>query len=99
VDQLERLFTAATALLVEGPGRSAFRSGSSQVNAALAEAVMVGLLRRLETDDTLTPEAATEAVTSLMQQESLSMAISRATADEEAVRTRLGLSTRVFAGA
>jgi hypothetical protein len=92
-------FRTATALLnaTDGPGRSALRSGSNQVNAALTEAVLVGLFRRLDAKRDPSPQSVANAVEELMLAEELEPAISRATADEEAVRTRLAIATRIFA--
>jgi hypothetical protein len=99
VDTIKSRFSAGCALLAgdKGPGRSALRSGSNQVNAALAEAVLVGLFRRLDANTDLGPDQVNDAVQSLLADPELEPAISRATADEEAVRTRLAVATRVFA--
>jgi hypothetical protein len=94
-----RGFCTATALLnsENGPGQAALRSGSRQVNAALTEAVLVGLLRRLDAGSVPEPEAVTEAIKQLHTNSDLQPAISQATADEEAVRTRLAVATQIFA--
>lgn len=94
-------FASATALLSneQGPGQAALRSGSRQVNAALAEAVLVGLLRRLDVGTAPEPHAVATAVKELHASAELQPAISQATADEEAVRTRLAVATQVFASA
>jgi hypothetical protein len=99
VDVVEERFKATAALLnhARGPGQEALRSGSRQVNAALAEAVFVGLARRLDAGTTPDPAAVKVATNELRASPDLENAISRATADEEAVRTRLALSTRTFA--
>lgn len=95
----EHGFTTATTLLNDdrGPGQAALRSGSRQVNAALTEAVLVGLLRRLDAGTTPDPVAVAKAVGELHANPELQPAISQATADEEAVRTRLAVATRIFA--
>jgi hypothetical protein len=98
-DTVRTRFDVSTALLVdpEGPGRSALRSGSRQVNAALAEAVLVGLFRRLDGGPDPPPAAIKAATESLLVDGEFQRAISRATADEEAVRTRLAIGTAAFA--
>jgi hypothetical protein len=92
-------FETATALLLAGPGRAALRSGGNQINAAITEAILVGLARRLDLGTAPTPEDVTEAVRRMTQDPRLELAISRATADEESVRTRLAIATKAFANA
>lgn len=91
-------FSTATTLLNSGAGAAAFRFDSRQVNTALAEATMVGLMRRLDAGtlpDAAHVKAASEALRELPR---FTAAISRATADEENVRTRLSLATQIFQG-
>jgi hypothetical protein len=85
-------------LLVAGPGRAALRGGR-QINAALSEAVFVGVARRLDAGGAPSPEAVTSAVEAMLADPELTPAISQATADEESVRTRLAIATRTFATA
>lgn len=99
VSHLAETFTSAARLLIEGPGRSALRRSGAQINAALTDALFVGLMRRLESGRAITPEAVSIVVTTLDDQEELVSSISRATADEETVRTRLAVSTAGFASA
>ena len=77
----------ATSLLSNerGPGQAALRSGSRQVNAALTEAILIGLFRRLDAGDAPDPGTVAEAVAQLHANDELQPAISQATADEEAV--------------
>jgi uncharacterized protein DUF262 len=90
-------FSLATDLLLSGPGSPAIRGKGRQVNAALTEAILVGLARRLDTGNAPEPDAVTGAVAELLSDPLLENAISRATADEESVRSRLALSTQAFA--
>jgi hypothetical protein len=90
-------FTTTARLLQDGPGPGALRAGSGQVNAALTEAVFVGLFRRLDAGAPPDPGAVGAAVEAMHREEGFDTAISRATADEESVRTRLAVSTRAFA--
>jgi hypothetical protein len=97
VGRLRQRFETSASLLASGPGPQALRLGKNQVNAALTEAIFVGLMRRL---DGAPVTDATELVTPLrtMQEDPAFIgAISRATADEESVRTRLAVATQAFA--
>lgn len=94
-------FEEAARLLLEGPGRSAIRwQGNNAVNTALTEALFVGLMQRLSsTEPGPTVQAVTEAVERIKSDKMLVPAITRATADEESVRTRISISVREFASA
>lgn len=96
--RLAELFTAACASLLAALGPAAFRLHSKQVNVALAEAVMVGLMRRLEAGAP-TPSSAgiVKAFSELVGDGAFVDSITRATADEENVKTRLAVSTKMFA--
>ncbi len=90
-------FSAAARLLVEGPGRAALRTAAGrQVNAALTEAVLVGLSRRLDVGGVDNPAAVGTEVVGLLASAEFQRTIERATADEESVRTRLALATQAF---
>lgn len=86
-------FHDASVLLLEGPGPASIRGRARQVTAALAEAVLVGLARRLDAGAPPEREAVAAAVAALMENPELDPVISRATADEESVRKRLALAT------
>jgi len=98
VDTVEERLIGAATLIMEGPGPSALRLGGGQVNAALTEAIFVGLARRLDSDTVPSPEQIQPALDRMHEDESFSTAISRATADEENVRTRLAVATRALSG-
>jgi hypothetical protein len=93
-DTISSRFKTTAELLVNGPGRSALRSQGSQVNAALSEAIFVGLMRRLDFGGTPSPSSVSAAVRRLAANDDLLGAIARATADEESVRRRLAVATR-----
>jgi hypothetical protein len=95
--KLRDLFIRATKLLVEGPGRPALRYQSSQVNAALAEALYVGLMRRLDGGSPPSPAGVTAAVRAFTSNKETASIISGSTATEEYVRKRLDMATREFA--
>lgn len=96
-DRIEGLFKHAVRLINEEAGPQALRRQSNQINTALTEAVLVGLMRRLDADDDVTAEAVQQGIARLLEHPRFDLAISRATADEESVRTRLGLANQVFA--
>ena len=92
-------FEAACTCVAAGPGAEAFRFASRQVNVALTEALMVGLLRRLEAGPPPPGAAVSQALDGLLKDNNFVEAITRATADEERVRTRLALAAKAFAAA
>jgi hypothetical protein len=96
VQGVERRFRRAALLIAEGPGVDSLRPGGAAINAALTEAVFVGLMRRLEAGD-VESAAAAAGMGRLLKEPELAVAIGRATADEESVRKRLALATRAFA--
>jgi hypothetical protein len=97
VETVRERFAAATRLLVDGPGRAALRTAAGrQVNAALTEAVLVGLSRRLDIGAVADLTAVGPAVEQLLGDADFQRTVERATADEESVRTRLALATRTL---
>lgn len=97
IEQLQERIEAAASILVAGPGPSALRLGKGQVNAALTEAVFVGLMRRLDAGSPPDPHRLQAALNAMHEDNSFVSAVSRATADEESVRTRLAVATQAFA--
>jgi uncharacterized protein DUF262 len=95
VDEAEELFAQAAATILDGPGPSALRRRSKQVNVAQTDAVFVGLMRALR-ERVLTPKMATEAVERIRQDQSLDQAMTTGTSSEESVHTRLTAATRAF---
>ncbi|NMM23997.1 MAG: DUF262 domain-containing protein [Phycicoccus sp.] len=89
------LFKTACDRLAEGPGRDALRRpGSNQVNAAQAEAVLVGVMRAIKARKLATDLSGVLA--ELLGSELFTEATSRSTAGVEAVQTRLGVATKSF---
>ena len=96
-DDLRDLFTNTTLAILQGIGPKAFKLKSA-VNMALADAVMVGVARRVHTDGPVTqPRTLKSPYDSLLKDKSFQRAIGRATADEESVKTRLQLAVDAFA--
>jgi hypothetical protein len=91
-------FTQAVKMLNASVGPSALRHKGGQVNAALAEATLVGLMRRLDSGALPTEVQVKNAVTSLATDAEFAHTISRATADEEQVRKRIESAIAAFAG-
>jgi uncharacterized protein DUF262 len=96
-DQLRQKIDHAASLIASGPGPSALRLGRGQVNAALTEAIFVGLIRRLDVGGPPSAGDLEAALERMHKNEAFVSSISRATADEESVRTRLNVATEAFA--
>lgn len=96
---VKRRFLEASKLINDASGRSAMRLQGYQVNAAMAEALFVGVMRRLDHGTALDASQVKAVLGRLRQNNTLSEAVSRATADEERVRTRLEIATAAFAKA
>ena len=98
-DSLECEFAAAIAALTQQGAlepRRLFRPGS-QINAAVFDAVMVGIAKRLEADAEPPEGAAVRgAYEALLANEEFQRAYGRATADEASVESRLKLATEAF---
>lgn len=95
-DICRRAFEPTISLVKRCLGRSAFRRDRS-LNAALFDAVMVALARRLEHGDIENCEQLRQAHAQLLENDLFLRAISRATSDEDSVRTRLEIATDMFA--
>lgn len=87
-------------MLLRSVGSAAFRHESKQVNVALTDAIVVGLMRRLQAGDPKPSEnSVRDVVAKLPSDPKFLTAITRATADEESVKDRLALSTKLFGAA
>lgn len=96
-EMIESRFCEASRLINSSLGRQAVRLESYQVNAALAEAIYVGLMRRLDHGTPIRPEGIASAVDEIRNDETIQAVVSRATANEENVRSRLEIATARFA--
>lgn len=91
------LFEKVCEAVVKGIGPKAFKPKNA-VNAALVDALLVGLAKRISARGPIKkPKELKAAYAKLLQMPRFQTAISRSTADEENVKTRLRLSERVFA--
>jgi Protein of unknown function DUF262 len=97
-DDVRDRFALAAQLIEAAGGQPRLRPGGTQLNAALTEALFVGLMRRLATSE-IHGETVASVLQALAGQAALVDATSRATADEESVRTRLEIATSAFAQA
>ncbi|MFJ3899409.1 DUF262 domain-containing protein [Streptomyces sp. NPDC090083] len=95
-DKVSALFAKCSDLLWRGPGKSALRFQSSQVNAALTEALYVGLMRRIDSESLPSEVSVTEAVRAFTVNKEAIATIAGSTATEEYVRKRIEMATRQF---
>jgi len=94
--ELRSLFESTAAAIHKHIGHRAFRLKNA-VNAAVLDAVMVGVAARLTAGPMTQPEQLAEAYKGLLLDQAFLNATTRSTADEESVKTRLRLSREAFA--
>lgn len=95
--ELTRRFDVTVRSIASAIGDKAFKPQGS-LNAAVVDAVMIGVARRLEARAEITsPRSLATAYRKLMENAVFRDVSGRATADEESVRVRLELATRAFA--
>lgn len=95
LEALDSAFRKTIKLIDEAVNDSAFRPVRT-FNAAVYDAVMVGLARRLERDPQPPAEAVREAYDRLLPDPEFTRRWERATADEETVRQRMELAEKAF---
>lgn len=95
---LRRLFEEVCSVLAGSVGRQAFRT-SGGVNAAMADAVMIGMARRVRGGGAPDPKKIERALQELKEDETFLASVARATADEDRVAARLQKATDAFARA
>lgn len=93
--RLRRIFRETCDVANDVLGRSTLRA-DTQINAAFADAILVGLARRVESGPIHQAEGIRQARESLLANPDFISAIARATADEERVSRRLALSKAAF---
>jgi len=96
-DRLARraIFEETIRVVAETIGQRAFRPSRS-LNAAVYDAVMVGLARRLSSGSPLILAAVAPAYDALLSGKEFRASWIRATADEESVRSRIEMATAAF---
>lgn len=98
LDQARQLFEIATDKILASHGRDSIRLRGAQVTAALAEALIAGLMFRLSTTSSDPAEdAIRDAIKFLKEDNDLSVSFTRSTADEEQLTKRLNASKEAFA--
>jgi hypothetical protein len=95
-DTLTKEFKNTIAVAKNALGSKAFRVGAS-LNAAIFDAVMVGIAQRLRKGPIKNLKSLEEAYAALLGGEEFEAAYVRATSDEESVRNRLKLARKAFA--
>lgn len=93
--ELEATFHKACGTVAAGLGPRAFRP-TGQVNAALVDALLVGVARRLERGPITSTPKFESSYNELINDDRFKNSIARATADEERVATRLSAATEAF---
>jgi uncharacterized protein DUF262 len=91
------IFQRTIRLVRSSIGITAFRP-TRALNAAVFDAVMVGLARRLSTDGEPSSEKVSAAYSRLLPFEDFVKAYDRSASEEEQVARRIDLATRAFAG-
>lgn len=91
------IFENTVSTILEGIGNRAFRPFSNTVNAAVLESVMYGVAARLAMGPIIEVGKLKDAYDQLLKLENYQNAVSRSTADEESVATRLKAAKAAFA--
>jgi hypothetical protein len=94
-EQWSKSFTGTVRAIRDGIGKDALKP-TRAVNAALADAVMVGISRRLSDGPIKDNSTLKAAYQKLLDMTEFDAAISSATTDEAAVKTRISLATKAF---
>lgn len=94
--ELRQVFDSTVETILTNIGTKAFRLKSA-VNAAVLDAVMVGVATRLAAGAVTEPQNMKGAYDALLSNTNFLNATTRSTADEESVRVRLKLSKEAFA--
>ena len=95
-EEYRDLFRRTTDSILSAIGKKAFKPRAS-LNAALVDAVMVGVARRIKARGDITSDHSLKsAYAKLLRDKAFQASIARATADEENVKNRLDSATSVF---
>ncbi len=95
-EALSQAFTPTIAAIAAQLGEKAFRP-TRAINAAVFDAVMVGLARRLKSGPLESPRGLAKAYRLLLESEEFRVAFSKSTSDEDNVKARIDLATKAFA--
>lgn len=98
LEELQRLFRLAMDVIFKAKGKSAFRPVRA-LNAAVFEAIVVGIAERLRANGEVPPSGAVAvAYDKLLQNTEFLSACTSATATDESVKTRQRLAVEAFTG-
>jgi hypothetical protein len=95
-EEMSLTFTSTIQVIHKAIGKRAFRLARA-LNAAVFDAVTVGIARRLGQGAIMDLQALSERYTALLVTPAFLSVAERATADEESVSKRLALATAIFA--
>jgi hypothetical protein len=95
-DELDQAFLTAIQVVYDCLGSKAFKPRRA-LNAAVFDAVMVGIARRLERVAIRESDAMKTSYENLLSNKTFIAATETGTADEESVRARLALASQAFA--
>ena len=93
--RFSNLFVNTVTCIENNLGPGAFRT-TKAVNAALFDAVMIGVARRLAKGSITAPDVLKERYEGLLKNKSFDRAISAGTTDETNVESRLKIATEAF---
>lgn len=94
--EVQARFREAARVLSSAEGISALRPAGSAVNAAWAEAILIGLMERLKSSS-VEPAEVGRALEKLRNTPAIMESTARATADRDSVQTRMRLAIAAFA--
>ena len=95
-DQLTQSFVPTIQVIYDSVGRTAFKPKRA-LNAAVFDAVMIGVARRLERDGVEDYGSLSEKYLALLSNEDFILPTQESTSDEENVRRRIALASDAFA--
>ena len=95
-DSFAKTFIATVGIIHDSIGRKAFRPVST-FNAAVFDAIMIGITRRLAQGPISDPNGIITAYTGVLANEDFQQLTSRSTANDETVKKRLQIATDAFA--
>ena len=96
-DQIQKLFINTVEIVSKCLGKKAFRPNRPLI-AAIYDAVMVGIARRLSRGDIHNIEELRKGYERLLEEPKFKIATATHTSDEDSVKTRIELATETFAG-
>ncbi len=95
-EELASIFDRTMSAIIAGIGQTAFRSDSGKLNAAVFDAVSVGVANRLTSRALQTPSALEPAHAALMRNADFTRYTHSSTSDEIPVKGRIALAVEAF---